>query len=295
MGRGRSDRTIEIVERAHAVLQAEHPMTLRQVFYRLVSVRVLENRQADYRRLGRILTVARERDEIPWEWIVDRSRQEYEPDAFKDPAAFGKVVAHAYRRDYWAEQPCYVEIWTEKDAVMGSIKALTDELGITVRVGRGFNSATNSHEMAKLFSRLGKSIRVFYLGDHDPSGVCIEEVAWKRLWENIGRLVMRGEGTLPHATCERLAIFRDDIERFGLPPLRIKVSDSRARSFLRKHGPECVELDALPVTELRRRVRAAIEDLIDKDAWDRMRVVEQAERKSIREIAGRIGKVIGAS
>ena len=120
MGRGRSRRTVKIVNQAHEILEAENPMTLRQLFYRLVSVRALENRQADYQRLSRITTDARERGEIDYSWMVDRSRPEYAASAWDDTRAFLDTVKRSYRRDYWQDQPHHVEIWTEKDAIIPS-------------------------------------------------------------------------------------------------------------------------------------------------------------------------------
>jgi hypothetical protein len=38
-------------------------------------------------------------------------------------------VKHSYRKDHWHGQPEHVEIWVEKDAVIGSIAELADELG----------------------------------------------------------------------------------------------------------------------------------------------------------------------
>ena len=130
---------------------------------------------------------------------------------------------------------------------------MTDEYGVTVRVGRGFNSATRSHEIAKTFKTIEKPIQVFFLGDHDPSGECIQEVAARRVRERMlgGRRVlsafhaMTGSENYGFAV-ERLAIHAEDIRAFDLPPLRIKMSDSRAAGFYRRHGGQCVELDALP-------------------------------------------------
>jgi hypothetical protein len=84
---------------------------------------------------------------------------------------------------------------------------------------------------------------------------------------------------------DRLAIFKSDIKMFRLPPLQIKDSDSRAHDFQRQHGTKCVELDALPPDELRRRLRVAIEDLIDVDLWNRAIAVEKIELASIRATA----------
>lgn len=290
MGRGRSDVTKGIVARAHGILEAENPMTLRQLFYRLVSVRALENRQADYQRLSRIMTVARDRGEVPFEWIVDRSRPEYEPDPFKNPAEYAERIKRAYRRDYWQDQPEYVEVWCEKDTVYGSIEPIVREYGVTLRTGRGYQSTTRRYEIAKLFTDkmdADKEICVFYLGDHDPSGRDAE----RDIAARVRRCILAQFQYPPVFEISRLAIHREDIALFGLPPLRIKTTDSRAQGFKRVHGTACVELDALPPVELRRRLQEAIEERIDRPAWDRAVAVEQVETASIQKIAGKIANL----
>lgn len=278
MARGEWANTTKIIEAAQAILEAEHPMTLRQCFYRLVSKGIIQNSRADYLKLSRLLTKARNDGRISFRHLTDRSRPIYSPNVFENPAEYAETIKRAYRKDYWHTQPNYVEIWVEKDSVIGSIEPVTDELGVAVRVGRGFISTTRAHEIARHFNRidsLDKEITVFYLGDFDPSGVEIEIDAAKRVEEQ------QGAGVPFRFVIERLAIHREDIAKFNLPPLRVKDSDPRSASFNAKHGSECVELDALPVVELRERIRDAVSDLIDWELWDRAVAVEKVEIKSI--------------
>lgn len=265
-------RTTAIVDAAADILVAEYPMTLRQCFYRLVSKGVIENSRSDYQTLSRILTKARNDGRIDFGWLVDRSRPTYSPCVFENPKAYAELLKNGYRKDYWNSQPAYVEVWTEKDSVTGSIQQTTDELGVTVRVGRGFNSTTRAHEIAEHFLSKPKTICVFYLGDFDPSGVAIEEDIAQRI---------RAYGA--DFTMERLAIHSEDIHKFELPPLRVKDSDTRSAAFLRNHGTECVELDALPVVELRRRIHDRVWALIDQTLWNRAVAVEKVEIASILE------------
>ena len=169
-----------------------------------------------------------------------------------------------------------MELWSEKDSVIGSIEALTNELGIKVRVGRGFLSTTRIHEIAVEFRGLLKPITVFYIGDHDPSGREIEDNARARV-EEYG----------VDFSLERLAIHKADIAIWNLPPLRIKDEDTRARQFRTNHGEDCVELDALPVGELRKRIREAVEDRLDQTLWDRAIAVEKVELANIQDTIGK--------
>jgi hypothetical protein len=278
VAQGTWQKTRKLIEHAHGVLEAENPMTVRQCFYRLVSQHALRNSRKDYQKLSRVLTLAREQGDIPFDWIVDRSRPTYAASAWDDPKDYMKTCKTAYRKDYWSLQPNYCELWTEKDAIIGSIAELTNELGVTVRVGRGFLSTTKAHDIADLLQRISKPKTVFYLGDHDPSGRCIEREAAERVRKYGGRFAI-----------QRLAIHAEDIARFELPPLRVKTkrdgdyADSRAEGFIAEYGSECVELDALPPSELRQRIREAVEAIIDKRAWDRAILAETAELESIED------------
>jgi hypothetical protein len=269
VSRAEWEKTTSLIEVAVAILEREHPMIIRQLFYRIVSAGFIQNDRNSYCMVSRVMKKAREDGRCPWEWIVDRSRPEYTPNVFTDACQYAEVVKRAYRKDYWADQQNHVEVWTEKDAIIGSIEPVTNELGITVRVGRGFNSATRRHEIEVLFRQIGrtKNIYVLYIGDFDPSGVAIE----KNLREDIHAIF----------NIERIAIHAADIRKFNLPPLRVKESDSRSDGFLKNYGPDCVELDALPPNELRRRIKLAVRKLMDMDKWNRSIEVEKVEIASI--------------
>lgn len=276
MAQGEWESTTQLVEEATAILAEQSPMTIRQLFYRLVSNGTIENSRNDYQRVSSIMTKARNDGRIAFDAIVDRSRPEYMPNVFRDAAQYGYVVSRGYRKDYWAMQPQRCEVWVEKDSIIGSIQDITDELGVTVRVGRGFLSTTKAYDLAALINAGAKPMTVFYLGDHDPSGRFIEI----DLHDRIAAYGAEFEMT-------RLAIYASDIAAFHLPPLRVKEKDSRSARFVRQYGSECVELDALPPVELRRRIEQAVRLLLNREQWERAITVEKVELKSIQEIVAR--------
>jgi hypothetical protein len=279
------------------VLTKEWPATVRQTFYALIAIAAIQNSDPDYKRLSRLLTEARKDGRISYEWIVDRSRPTYSPNVFKDPEAYAQVVAVAYHRDYWTMQPNHVEIWSEKDAIIGSIEPATDKFGVIVRVARGFNSTTRVREVAQGLLAVRKPKHIFYIGDHDPSGCMAEaEVLQRVMWHYCDLQGLRAFApptyaeTLEiakdsHIHMRRLAIHKQDITKFNLPPQVVKDTDSRAAWFEKKYGPDTVELNALPPTELRTRISRAIRSLLDKEAWDRAMRVEKVEQASIADIA----------
>ena len=266
-------KTTQLIAAAVAILDEESPMTIRQLFYRLVSKGLIPNDRKHYQLVSRVMTKARKDRRVSFADIVDRSRPQYSPNVFTDAGEYADTVQNAYRKDYWAMQPNHVEVWVEKDAIIGCIEPTTNKLGITVRVGRGFLSTTKAHDIACHFARIDKPITVFYLGDHDPSGHDIQRDLYDRINEY-------GSG---YFDLERLAIHKEDITTFNLPPLRVKNTDGRAAKFRAQHGEDCVELDALPPDELRVRIKNAVEDLLDREQWNRAIEVEQVELASIMD------------
>ena len=66
-------------------------MTVRQLFYRLVSAAVIANTMNHYKRVSTVLTKARNDGRVDFDFIVDRSRPEYMPLVFEDA---GRICGH---------------------------------------------------------------------------------------------------------------------------------------------------------------------------------------------------------
>jgi hypothetical protein len=272
-----------LLEAAKAFIDTQWPVTIRQCYYHLVSIQKItrdDTRRSNYKKLSKLLTDARVNGVIPWERIVDRSRNVYQPATWRNPAEWLSDPEN-YRRDPWQDQPNYVEVWCEKDTLAGTLEPITDEFAVYLRPMKGFNSASGFYEIAKELRTIDKLITVFYLGDLDPSGDHMDVDAVKRVREFGAEFRF-----------ERLAIFKEDIRIFRLPILPVNERDSRAKAFRRKFGKKagCVEVDALPPAELRRRVRDAITDKIDDAAWQRNLEIEKAERAELTRFLDRFPK-----
>lgn len=280
MGRGEHKQTTALIDAALKILGEQNPMTIRQLFYRLVSVNVIPNDLPSYHRVSDVMTTARNDERCPWDWIADRSRPVYEAGGFVDATYYADVIRGGYSKKHWVTQPEHVEILVEKDAIIGSIQDLCKELGVTIRVGRGYWSTTAVHAIAEDFDLIGKPITVFYLGDHDPSGIDIPR-------DLEDRISQYSEGA--DFEVERLAIHKEDIALFNLPPLPLKKkkdgtdSDPRAKGFRLEHGTQAVELDALPPVELRRRISEAVKKHIDTDLWEESLRIEIVEKGRIAD------------
>src|SRR4051794_24242200 len=104
-------KTLALLEVAVAVLRETHPMTVRQVYYQLVSRQVIENNRGRYQAVSDLLVDARKDGVIPWAWIEDRLRRPRAVAMWDDLAAFAEEAREAYRRDIWTDQPGYLEVW----------------------------------------------------------------------------------------------------------------------------------------------------------------------------------------
>lgn len=274
-GRGKSSGSLALIDAARAILQEIHPASIRAVCYRLFVLKLIPSMaRASTSRVSRQLTYAREQGLLPWEWVVDETREPERVQAFENPAAYVEVVKTAYRRDRWADQPHSVEVWSEKGTIRGTLAPVLHAYGITFRVMHGFASSTTVHQIAEETQRATKPLTVFYAGDWDPSGLHMSAV------DLPSRLARYGG----QAHLVRTALVEGDLADLPSFSAETKRADPRYRWFRQQHGETCWELDALNPVVLRDRIERAIVDLLDHEAWDRAAVAERAECESLETV-----------
>lgn len=266
-------KTLRLIEEAHNVLQEYNPMTLRQIYYQLVSRHVIDNKRSEYQRLSGALVKARQESLIPWEWIEDRVRRPQVVGMWQDLPAFLETVKNAYRKNIWDKQPVYTEVWLEKDALSGIFSDITEEYGVTLVVGRGYNSWSAYREAALRFKNQRKPVSILYFGDFDPSGLDIV----RALQESLNFFGISPE-------IEKIALTIQDITDYDLPPDFTKKTDSRSAKFIKKYGDLAVELDALPLPALQEKIRASIANKLDMAALKEIQVLESQERKELADL-----------
>src|SRR6266567_4244827 len=274
---GRQAKTQNIIDQAYEILKAFNPMTVRQVYYQLVSGQVIENNRSAYQSVSNALVNARLEGIIPWTWIEDRLRRPRHVPMWKDMADFGKV-AEQYKRNVWHTQPCYLEVWLEKDALSGIFEDALNDYGVTLNVGRGYDGWSSIRNAAQRY-RDGGTTTVLYFGDFDPSG----EDMVRSLRDRLGRL-----GSNPEIL--KVALTLDDINLYKLPPNFTKATDTRRDAFVALHGDVSVELDALPPDILRDRLIDEVEKYMDVNALIVIREQEDKERAQLVEALQKIGR-----
>lgn len=260
-----------------AAVRDEHPCTLRSVYYRVVSAGAIEKTESGYNVIGRQVLKLRRAGVLPYSWITDGTRYVFRPDTWASPQAALRHTHRTYRRELWANQPTRVEVFSEKDALVGVVESITDEFDVPLGVLRGYASESFAWRVAESVRHAGKPTRILNLGDHDPSGV--------NAWEDFARKV-HTFADLPKGQLKftRIAVTPKQIERYSLPTRPTKRTDTRAASF----DGESVEVDAIPPNELRAIVRRSIEKHIDKDALAMTRELEQNDRDLLSNMIGHL-------
>jgi hypothetical protein len=275
-GRGRSQRSLDIIEAMYEIAETAQPITGRGVGYKLFSLNLIPSMGEGMKVVYRLLKLAREEGIIPWDWIVDESRDLEKVATWDNPAAFVRAVARSYRRDFWQQQPERIVVWSEKGTIRGVLQPVLDEYGVGFRVLHGFGSATVINDMAQ--DDDDRPLTILYIGDYDPSGLWMSE---RDIPERLSRY--GGE----NITVTRIALLRDDCTLLGRRPafnVKEKQRDPRAPWFRKIYGQLCWELDAMDPNDLRSRVEEKINLHIEPDAWERCRVVDAAERESMRHV-----------
>jgi hypothetical protein len=276
--------SIAIIENANAIIeehQAEgYTLTLRQLYYQFVHRKLIANKQSEYKRIGSVINDARLAGLIDWDAIEDRMRFLRAVPNYPGPAQFVSQQVHQFAEDLWKGQPQYCEVWIEKDALSGVIERPCIRYRVPFFACRGYASQSGLYEAgARLRSILdtGRRVTIFHLGDHDPSGLDMSR-------DNDERLNMFAR-TLADVRLVRLALNREQIEKFDLPPDPAKLTDSRVGVYMAEHGRTSWELDALPSREIERLIVSAIEGVLDKTLFKQASERENESRKQLKLVA----------
>lgn len=300
--------TVEEVEKRRDDVQAliesmEHPVTVRQVYYRAVVKEIVPKTESGYKTIGKIITELRESEVIPWDWIVDNTRRVIEYQMFNSASAALFHCAQTFTRDPWCDADVSVAIWMEKDALAGVLETITLPLGVPLFVLKGFGSLSFIKEAAERFNEAERQVYCYHLGDFDPSGRGARVALEDRL----------NEFCAVPMHFKSLALDQTQIDDWELPSRETKVSDTRLEWFVREFGtdkriktldrdiagmtktekqdyllelsPESVELDAIPPDQLRGLVRGAIMRHTSKKRIAENEKQEKAITERLYEIA----------
>lgn len=266
--------------------QGFRALTLRSIYYQFVARDYIENNFQSYKRLADILNCARLAGEIDWSSITDNVRNLDTPSAWDDGVDMMNSAASWFRRNPWEDRDVRIEVWVEKDAVVGFVQPVTRRYRVPLFACRGYTSQSEAYSAGKRIGRYiaeGKRVLVLHLGDHDPSGIDMSR-------DNEQRLRMFS-GTEDDSDFEfrRIALNWDQIQQYNPPANFAKITDSRARGpggYIATYGEDSYELDALSPTAIDEIITANIEPEVDQESWDAVMAEEaatQGELETLRD------------
>jgi hypothetical protein len=260
-------------------------LTLRQIYYRLVTDYALPNKRASYNQLSSQLVTARENGEVDEDRIEDRTRSFLGGDSgWDNPEQFIKAVKRYfmnywdnYDRKIWADQDEFVIVWVEKDALSRVLSSVADRWKVITAPSKGYASFTYVKAALEKMPE-DKDITILHFSDHDPSGLDMT----RDLEERVNRYA-RQAGFHNRIIVERRALTIDQVKQYNLVPNPTKMSDTRTSDYATQYGEECWELDAIEPNELQRLVEEAILEHLDQEQWDKSLARVEEEKAELKE------------
>lgn len=247
-------------------------LTLRQLYYQFVARDLIPNTMKSYKALGNTINDARLAGLIDWNAIEDRTRNVHSRSHWDDPSGVIESAASSYGLDLWEGQEKRVEVWIEKDALVGVIERPCAELDVPYFSCRGYTSQSELWRGARRHISYKVPTVVIHLGDHDPSG--------KDMTRDIEeRLQLFGADS----TIERIALNIDQVKRWKLPPNPAKITDSRFAAYAAEFGESSWELDALDPRKIDKMIRTAIESHLDRELFDERQTQQETDRKLLNK------------
>lgn len=279
-----SAKTLERLEQVQTIVDEYQnqglSLTLRQLYYQMVSRGHIPNRQSEYNKMSDLISNGRRAGLIDWNAIEDRTRGLVGYQHFKNPSDAILYAARTYGIDLLQDQDVYLECWVEKDALKDLVGRACGKYDVNYFSCRGFTSDSEIYKAGRRLKwkiNAGKKVTIIHLGDHDPSGIDMSR-------DILERLELFGE--IPNKIdFRRIALNMDQIQKFNPPPNPAKETDTRFKSYAEKYGLTSWELDALEPSALINLIETEIKDVIDINRFEERQRLEAEQKKELKKIA----------
>lgn len=281
---------------------AGYKMTLRQLYYQLVSRDVIPNQQKEYSKLSTLLKEGRMGGIVDWDAIEDRLRNPETPSSWDTPQEIMDTVIRQYQKPRMEGQENYLEVWVEKDALSGVLSRVTEKYHVPILVNRGYSSASAMHEAYTRFRgawEKDQKIKILYLGDHDPSGIDmirdIEDRIIEFFWgllqadkiEDGAKEILYTDHNLDFEVIP-IALTRAQINQYNPPPNPAKMTDPRSGEYVKINGKVSWEVDALRPDVLHKILEDTILNHIDSDMYEEVLDAEKADKKKLKDLSEKL-------
>lgn len=277
---GKAQKT---VDQANAIIKdytaQGYILTLRQLYYQFVAQDLIPNNEKQYKRLGRLVTQAREAGVMDWEAIEDNGRTAYARRINENAQSVVRGVESGLKYDHWARQDHYIEVWVEKQALEGVIKRPCSKLHVTHMACKGYLSASEAWRAGLRFQDAlmdGKKPILIHLADHDPSGLDMTKDNTNRI-----RIFAEDKGI----EVRRIALNMNQVEQYKPPPNPAKITDSRYAGYKKEFGESSWELDALEPKVLDSIITDTINEYRDMDIWGEVATQQEVARRPLAALS----------
>jgi hypothetical protein len=266
------------------------PMTIRQIFYRLVGAHEYDKTERAYDRLCETLNKGRRARLIEMEDIRDDGVERAEVSRWtsaEDILEDMRLEAESFHLDRSLGQKTRLVVWCEAAGMLPQLARIANPYGIDVYSCGGFDSLTEKYKQAEAITKANRPTEVLHIGDHDPSGGSM----FNALSEDVQAFASSGLVRIRDPECgmtpfgpprssrpvqfSRLAVTPQQITDLRLPTAPPKPSDNRAF-----RGQTC-QAEAIAPDVLADILRRAIESRIDRAAYQRILEKEERERAEV--------------
>lgn len=295
-----SSDKLDLIARANSIIREYQGqgfnLTLRQLYYQFVArdflpaswadKRGILNRPESYNKLGDLVSDARLAGLIDWYAIVDRSRASSANQHWQRPSQVIEAALASYAIDKWSNQPHYVEVWVEKEALEDVLARACRPLDVRFFACKGYTSQSAMWEASQRLVRKiedGKQVHIVHLGDHDPSGIDMTRDIFERL----------SMFTYSRVDIQRIALNISQVQEYNPPPNPAKTTDSRYKAYQEEFGEESWELDALEPSALVRLINDKVLSYRDESLWAEATKNEERGRNTIECILKYFPDVVG--
>jgi hypothetical protein len=166
----KSETLLDQVAAVLATYAEQLPLTLRQIFYRLVARFAYEKTERAYIRLGELLNSARGAGRVPMDHIRDDGFVRHAPNALASVDAFldtARDAAEDLRLDRQRGQKRRrLVVMCEAAGMAPQLARIADPFGIEVLSSGGFFEPDDTHGLAAQWRR--QAVTVLQIGDHTP-------------------------------------------------------------------------------------------------------------------------------
>ena len=289
----RQAATLEILLQVQDILreyEAYLPLTIRQIFYRLVGKYEYAKTNNAYQNLSNYLNDARRARMIDMDNIRDDTSVIERPRGWESGTAFLQAVrgnAAQLKLDRSAEQPCKLILYCEAGGMVPQLTRIAHPFGIAVHASGGCDSLTDKYALAKHIAALEQPVEILHIGDMDIEGVDL----YRALMEDVEAFAWQ-DFDFDDVTFTRLAVTPQQIHDYQLPPATAipKVYKEAAKQQRAELLGPTYQAEAIAPDDLANIVQSAIEERYDIDAYEDVLKREQREQKRLVRLLKSITK-----